>query len=624
MKTLLGLLIYLFLTPTFAEISPGEIDKYAPPRVSPERLKKIESFLDLRSPSLGMLTPDGKNYFFNWKVTGISQVWKMDGNFPVQMTGGMHSTFLQDITPDGKYLIISRDQNGQEKPGLFLQPTTGGRLLKIYHQKGIKVRYSLITNDSKYIFFWANDKNPVSFTLYKFSIADKKLEEAFYREGYWSLSDLTGEKYLLSKWRGHNTSEYYEYFPLKNQLVPLFGQGEEEEYIARYGKNKELLVLTNKFSEFNRIYKYVEGKFEPVLPPNNFEIYGPSINRKKTRLIYTAIENGFKRFEVVDLTTLKKLPLPDFSDYVHTGYGSTTPDARYTAIALYSNNRPKTSAIYDWETKKIRKILSPSTPEVDTSRFLPAKLEFYPSRDGVKIPMLVRRPKKCLNRACPVIVNFHGGPESQSRPGFSPYRQLFLEKGFIFVDPNVRGSSGMGKSWAKADDGVKRLKVITDIQDVATYIRNNWKVAKIGVMGGSYGGYATLYAMTRFAGSYDAGLAKVGMSNLKTFLENTSGYRRKLRISEYGDPEKDQEFLKELSPVTYLENIKDPIFLQHGLNDPRVPASESLQIQEMMEQKGINGQLVLFPDEGHGVRKRKNRALSYSYALDFFEKHLFP
>ncbi|HRO68605.1 MAG TPA: prolyl oligopeptidase family serine peptidase, partial [Pseudobdellovibrionaceae bacterium] len=141
-------------------------------------------------------------------------------------------------------------------------------------------------------------------------------------------------------------------------------------------------------------------------------------------------------------------------------------------------------------------------------------------------------------------------------------------------------------------------------------------------MGGSYGGYSTLYAMTRFAGAYDAGVASVGMSNLITFLNNTAPYRRHLRISEYGDPVKDREALIELSPITHINRVKGPLLIIQGLNDPRVPAGEAVQMQEIMKSKGLASELMIYADEGHGAGKRDNRAGQLAHTISFFQKHL--
>jgi len=145
---------------------------------------------------------------------------------------------------------------------------------------------------------------------------------------------------------------------------------------------------------------------------------------------------------------------------------------------------------------------------------------------------------------------------------------------------------------------------------------------KLGVYGGSYGGYSSLIAMTMFAGSYDAGVDVVGISNLVTFLENTAPYRRSLRTSEYGDPEKDRDALVKLSPITYVDRVKAPLLILQGANDPRVPAGEAVQMHEALKARGVASELMIFPDEGHGAQRRENQVLFLGHSIAFLEKHL--
>ena len=240
--------------------------------------------------------------------------------------------------------------------------------------------------------------------------------------------------------------------------------------------------------------------------------------------------------------------------------------------------------------------------------------------------MFVRRPERCAGDPCPVVVEFHGGPEGQARPGFSPYAQLFVDAGFVFAEPNVRGSDGYGRKWIDADNGARRLDVITDIEDAARWARGAFakdgKPPRVGILGGSYGGYSALMGMTMFAGAYDAGVSIVGISNLVTFLENTAPYRRILRTSEYGDPEKDRDALVKLSPVTYVDRVKAPLLVVQGASDPRVPVGEAIQIHDALQARGVPVELVVFPDEGHGAAKRENRVQMIGRAVLFFREHL--
>jgi dipeptidyl aminopeptidase/acylaminoacyl peptidase len=345
-------------------------------------------------------------------------------------------------------------------------------------------------------------------------------------------------------------------------------------------------------------------------------------------------DGGFTRLVVLDGATYAREELALPKDTEHAVAGSASLDGRFVNIGVETGRSPRDNYVWDWETKTLVRWVVPSAPEMDLSKFIPAQLMTYVARDGTKIPMFVRFPKGSAPQEtgegdpCPVIVSFHGGPEGQARPGFSRIAQLFLEAGFAWVEPNVRGSDGYGKSWLNADNGRKRLDVIGDIDDCGKWIRANWarngKAPKIGITGGSYGGYSTLVGMTMFAGTYDAGASVVGISNLYTFLKNTAPYRRILRASEYGDPEKDAEALKALSPVSYLDRVKAPLLLIQGVNDPRVPVGEAVSIQESLEKRNVASRLILIPDEGHGSAKRSNQVIQIGNILRFFEEHLKP
>jgi len=166
------------------------------------------------------------------------------------------------------------------------------------------------------------------------------------------------------------------------------------------------------------------------------------------------------------------------------------------------------------------------------------------------------------------------------------------------------------------------LNVITDIEDCAKYLRSAWGTTKVGILGGSYGGYSSLIGMTMFAGAFDAGVEIVGISNLITFLENTAPYRRALRISEYGDPVADREALLKLSPSTYVDRVKGPLLMIQGASDPRVPVGEAVQIYTQLAAKKLPAKLVIFADEGHGAQKRENIVQQTGQTLLFFEHYL--
>ncbi len=609
------------------------LEKYAPPALPSGLSRKVRATLDLRAPGAGELHPDGKRLFFSWMITGTRQIWRLDGpnHFPVQMTAGEDPTSLGTITPDGKWLVLSRDANGEENPGLYLQGVDGGALQTIQHLPKVQTHYQGMSQDSKWIYYASNNIKPDSYAIYRYEIGTGKKELLFSQDGKWSVEDIRSDlgKLLLMKATGNLAREVYEWDIAKRELKPLLGQGETEEYWVAYAADpSELLVVTAKMGDWRRLYRWKGGQFKPLSPELPGDVWGISIDPPRKHIVYKVNEKGYTRLYALDARTYKQVRLPEFKGADQVALATMDWKGRGFTLGVETSTAPRKAYSYEWATAKLTQWSIPSVPEMDASTFVRATLESYPARDGTLIPIFVLRPKQCLQAAtpCPAIVHFHGGPESQSQPGFWAKSQLLVSEGFVVVEPNVRGSDGYGKKWLMSDNGPKRLDVVTDIEDCAKHIRTQWAVGgvapKVGLMGWSYGGYSTLLGMTMFAGAYDAGVAMVGMSDLSTFLKNTAPYRRSLRVTEYGDPDKDAASLAKLSPITYLDRIKAPLLIIQGANDPRVPAGEAVRIQEALAAKKIPSRLILFADEGHGAEKRSNQVLEFGHLMQFFSEHL--
>lgn len=614
-------------------VSPELLQKFKAAPVAPEILSEIQSLLDIRSPGYGLTDSKGERLFFTWNVTGTRQVWRVEGpkTFPIQMTGGQDSVSLRGISPDDKWLVLQRDKDGDEQFGIYLQATTGGPLREVFKRDKVVASFDFISEDSRYLYFRANLHSPSSFTLFHYDIEQRLTEEVVRLEGFWNVSDFQSDgRILLREAKGNIHSAYYEWRPQTKELIPLFGQNETESYYASYSaQDDELLVMTNRFGEFYQMYRWNRDRedFTPLLEERDTELSYFLVDETRSKLVLSLNDKGYTRFEVYRLPEMQEVEI-DWSNFQveHRIPGTLSRGGKYLSTMLASSFEPSRTAVLNLETSEVKLWLEGNVPEIKTDFAEPASLEFYSARDGTQIPMFVQRPKQCKESLCPVVVDFHGGPESQAVPYFSATPLMFLKRGFVYVQPNVRGSSGYGKSWIDSDNAEKRLQVITDIEDAALFIKENWKVngqaPAVGVMGGSYGGYSTKMAMTRFAGAYDAGVSIVGMTSLLTFLENTAPYRRALRVSEYGNPETQRETLLQLSPITYRDQIEAPLMIIHGATDPRVPVGEAILMYDAMTERGIKAPLIIFPDEGHGVRKRENQALMLAHILDFFEQNL--
>ncbi|MBK9519640.1 MAG: S9 family peptidase [Anaeromyxobacter sp.] len=615
-----------------ASVSPELLARFAPRPIAPDLSRAVQAMLDVRAPGLGIPTRDGRRLFFGWRVTGVPQIWRLDGpdRFPVQLTGGEDATTLAALTPDGKTLVVQRDRKGEENPGLYLLSAEGGPLRLVQHRPGVQTVATHVSDDGRWLYYRANDRRPDAYAVYRHDLAGGTTELLVEEPGLWSVADsrLDG-RLLLTKATGALSSEWFEWSPATRALTPLFGQGEQVEYQASYGAAEgELLVVTNKLGEHRRLYRWRAGQLAPVTPELGWSVEEAAIDRARRRILYTVNQAGSTRVAALDARTFKPLALPRLPPADHVLAGAASDDGRFQVLGVDTGTAPQASWVLDWKTGKLARWVVPSAPEVDTRRFARAELTSYPARDGTPIPAFVRRPAACPGGPCPVVVEFHGGPEAQTLAGFSARAQLYVDAGFVFVQPNVRGSDGYGKSWLQADDGARRLAIITDIEDAATWARRAFAVEgaapRVGITGGSYGGYSALVGMTMFAGAYDAGASVVGIANLVTFLENTAPYRRILRTTEYGDPVKDREALVKLSPTSYVDRVRAPLLVQQGASDPRVPVGEAVQIHDALAARGVPVELVIFADEGHGAQKRENQVLMIGRTIEFFRRHLAP
>jgi len=348
-------------------------------------------------------------------------------------------------------------------------------------------------------------------------------------------------------------------------------------------------------------------------------------------LAYVANVDGYSRLAIIDLgaaETLRPIGLPDglIFNLRFNRAGNTL------GMSLESARSPADVWTYELPTRKATRWTRSETGPIDPTRLVEAELVRYPSwdRDGNKprqIPAFVYRPRTAGPH--PVVIDIHGGPEGQSRPGYSAFLQYLVnELGYVVIQPNVRGSTGYGRRYTMLDNGRLREDSVRDIGSLLVWIgtRSELDAARVTVMGGSYGGYMVLASLIAYGDRLRGGIDVVGISNFVTFLTNTAGYRRDLRRVEYGD-ERDPDmrrFLQRISPLTRAQMIRKPLLVVQGLNDPRVPASESEQMVAQVRANGGEVWYLAAKDEGHGFRKKTNRDFYLKTAATFLEKLAAP
>ncbi len=295
------------------------------------------------------------------------------------------------------------------------------------------------------------------------------------------------------------------------------------------------------------------------------------------------------------------------------------------ALTLATPTSPAGVYTYDPASGRLTRFTEARLEGMDASRFVSPRLIEVASFDGESIPLLYYRPAG--SGPFPVLLWFHGGPEGQARPDFDPLIQFFVaELGIAVVAPNVRGSDGYGRRYLGLDDGSLRWNAVRDVGAVLDWIRDRIELdeTRVGAHGASYGGYMVLASLVEYGRRIRAGCDMVGISNIVSFLENTSPYRRDLRRREYGD-ERDPAMraaLEAASPLLQASRIQSALFIAHGENDPRVPLSEAQAIASLVEDSGIEVWRMFARGEGHSFRKRTNRDRFYELLATFFKRHL--
>jgi dipeptidyl aminopeptidase/acylaminoacyl peptidase len=448
--------------------------------------------------------------------------------------------------------------------------------------------------------------------------------------GSWSASDFSndGKKLLVSQYISANDSRPGEVdlSTGKLTLFPVDG-GKAAFGNFEYARNgKGIFFVSDEASEFKqlRFHDFTSNKVTVISKNIPWDVEGFAQSDDGSRIVFVANEAGISTLRMLDTKTYTARELPKLPVGV-LGSFRFSPNSQQLAFSMNAANSANDVYVIDFKTNKLVRWTQSEVGGLDASTFITPELIRYKSFDGKEIPAFLYKPKG--TGPFPVVINIHGGPEDQMLPDFSPNNQYLLREMKVAVlEPNVRGSSGYGKSYLLLDNGLKRKDSVKDIGALLDWIATQPSLDKnrVGVRGGSYGGYMVLASMVDYNDRIRAGIDIVGISNFRTFLTNTESYRRDLRRSEYGD-EREPEmraFHEKIAPLNNAKNITRPLFVAQGFNDPRVPYTEAEQMVKAARSNGGDVWYLMYKDEGHGFQKKSNNDYFGAASMLFWQKYL--
>ncbi|MGZ8363373.1 MAG: S9 family peptidase [Caulobacteraceae bacterium] len=431
---------------------------------------------------------------------------------------------------------------------------------------------------------------------------------------YWSIEE--SRRWLLDL----ATERLTEINPSKAKIA--YGGG------AFTPDGKSVLVITNEGSDIARLVdiNLANGKKTVLTPDAKWGVENFDLSKDGRLLAYATNEEGYSRLTLVDRVTRRALPQPELPMGVLTGM-KFSPDGAKLALSLTTPTSAGDVWTWDVTAARLDRWTFSEMGGLNPAFLSTPDLVRYKSFDGRSIPAFVYRPKISRAGKLPVIIDIHGGPESQARPIFDPIVQHEAnELGAAVIRTNVRGSDGYGKAYLALDNAGMREDSVKDIGALLDWIaaQPDLDPTRVVVYGQSYGGYMSLAVMTHYSDRLAGGIERYGISNFETFLQNTEAYRRNQRRAEYGD-ERDPKMLalfRRISPIHNVAKITKPMVVMQGANDPRVPPSESEQIVRTLRANGVPTWYVLFKDEGHGFQKKPNNDLRRAVETVFMQKML--
>jgi dipeptidyl aminopeptidase/acylaminoacyl peptidase len=597
----------------------------------------LPALLEARSAAPADVSRDGRAALVFSNLSGTMQVYRLPttGGDLVQLTDFEDAVASAHFLEDGR-VLIQKDEGGNERHQLYLVDPAGSTPPEpLVHEPEFMHLDPQQSRDGSLLAYACNRRNGVDFDVFVRDLATGDERTLFAPGGMTVPTSFSPDGRWLSTARlterpGDNDIHLID---VRSGEVVHATPHDDEALFDRpawLSDGSGFLLATNSGRDFTGIARYdlASGSWRYVHEAD-WDL-SCSIDRAGRTLLVELNESGYTRLELRDPDTLelrREVPLArrGVAPLVRPAVEPRlSADGGFVVYHVSSPVEPGDAWRFDVQTGETTR-LTQSPAGLPLEDLVEPELHRFASFDGERVPVFLWLPQRGDGPA-PVLVVVHGGPEAQFRPTWrdGALIQYFVSRGFAVAAPNVRGSTGYGKRYEHLDDVRLRLDSVRDLGALHDWLAARPEIdgKRAAVYGGSYGGYMVLAALAFQPERWAAGIDVVGISSFVTFLENTSPWRRYFREREYGSLERDREFLEQVSPLTHVDRIRAPLFIIHGANDPRVPVSEAHQIHRVLTEKGIASELLVYPDEGHGLLKLSNRLDAIPRAAAFLEQVL--
>ena len=601
---------------------------------SPVKTYSIEEFMATTSIRGNAISPDNSKILYSSNETGIYNAFEVpvSGGEPKQLTDSKeNSVFVISYFPDGERILYASDQGGNEITHLYMH-SPDGTSRDLTPDAKAKAEFAGWSHDKQSFFYISNKRDERMFDLYEMDLKSFTPKLLYQNDQGLDMAAISRDKrYLgLVKSITTNKTDMYLYDTKTKQLKQLTkGQGDVKYAPETFTPDgKKMYVLTDEGREFTTLKSYdlATGKTEEVEQADWDIMYSYFSHDGKYRV--TGINKDARtEVKIYEVATGKPVTLPSMpaGDITAVRFSD---DESLMSFYVNSSKSPNNLFVYTFDGGKPKQLTNTMNPKINTDDLVEGQVIRYKSYDGMEIPALLYKPKGIKEgEKRPAVLWIHGGPGGQSRLNYSPLMQYIINHGYVVLAVNNRGSSGYGKSFFAADDQKHGDADLKDCIESKRFLEATGYVdpEKIGIMGGSYGGYMVLAALAFAPEEFAVGVNIFGVSNWLRTLQSIPPWWESFRealYKEMGNPKTDSAALYNKSPLFFAHQITKPLIVLQGANDPRVLQVESDEIVAAVKKNNVPVEYIVFPDEGHGFVKKDNEVKGYSAVLTFLNKYL--